>query len=273
MMMKKEQTAQLSFLDTYARVMLSDWQTLMKFIQEHTKRLQQQLQSDPRQTNLNILSEQQIQEIMHGPYHHFVQQQIHAFALLNFANYSLKVDEDEAFKAAKMPQEITKKTIPAKMLQAISQQDIDRIRTELERHFYEAEEQWETLRQESISNLNAQFLKNNLALSEDEKQTLAADEPISELLERFTERQLILPKHKSKQYTFADYYFLKCIIVVHSALSRQQLPHTKKEIDTQLKTFKTCFNQIKLAEQTCIENQKTKLSEIMAVISFVSNYI
>jgi len=269
--MSKEKSTQPFPLGTYARMIIQDWQSLSQFIIKHAKRLQEQHQSTSTETK--NLQESQIDEVLNGPYHDLVQSYYHAISLLMFANYTIKVADDDTFKTVKLPENITQKTIPTKYLDQLTPQTLEQVRATLETRFQEHKQQWLECVEMWRTDISIHFTQCQITLSEDEMQTLVADEPISELLERFVERQLTMPKQKQPRYTFADYFHLKIIVITQSALSRQQLPHTQKDMDAVVKKFKGCLSEIKQKEKSLSKEQQAIIDDALQPIAFMKNYI
>ncbi len=90
-------------------------------------------------------------------------------------------------------------------------------------------------------------------------------EPLSELIDRFTELKLELPKTKKPTYHFSDYLILKLTLCVHSALSRQHVANPEEALQKVLKTLKANFKIIKQTESELIQQQNNRIEALMKI--------
>lgn len=91
---------------------------------------------------------------------------------------------------------------------------------------------WDAFRNKQLQALIDNLLTSNVELIEEEKQQILAPETWSEIVERFRETKLTVPKHLDLETpNMLAYYQLKDILAKQASLGRRMLPNTMVEIE------------------------------------------
>jgi hypothetical protein len=231
-----------------AKLLMTNWMALREIMAKITQtRKEKQEGNTPDLTHL--ITDKQIFNAFYGPYHPLIQKLTKSYALINRIRTYFVITQDDNIKPHIQKENIE---LPKNINTDINAASLDKIQKQLDvvakTHF----QQWE----ENVNNWGHQFVMqltlNEINLSEHEIENFSAAETLSELLDQFTDLSLELPLKKNERYSFTDYFQLKSILCIQSALSRQHKPHDKNEIDTILKNFKRDFKQITQEENNLI---------------------
>lgn len=256
-----------NFIGTYAKVILSDWSSLVEIITKHTTYVKTTIQSEDQGYLIASLSDRQLKDALEGPLQVFFKQNISAFATLMRVQTELNLQKDEVFKekAGQIPSE---NRLPAEKLFTLSLSDVEKCRKSLDQLVKQQDSEWDNIWNQIIDLFLHKFDEIEFPLSDIEIKEFMDREPISELRDRFVDLNLELPKLKNPQMTVEQYFILKAHLVVHSALSRQHKPHTDTDIKPILKSLRPVFNAIREGEQQLNDQQKQQTDEVIQQFEF-----
>lgn len=256
------------FISTYTKSLLSDWSVPTTLLLEETTRLKDIIQSEESKPDPVLalqINEQQINDALNGPFQHFFKAHLHAYATIAKVESALTISKEEFFKEG----EHTADTIyglSTSFLGKIEISTLKQLREKCDALTRQHHADWKTHIQNWQESLIAGFKKNNFLLSDPEIQDFAVNETISELHDRFINLKLGIPKLSNTAFDFQQYFTLKSALAIQSALARMQLPHSDKEIDSQLKNLNSIFKLSSKTEKGLIETQKKALMELVAPI-------
>lgn len=272
-MVKKKQLEH--YISTHARIFLSDWRTLADLVNKHTKLVKESVQSEhneleeeseTKQEKKPVLTTRQINDALNGPYQRFFKDKMTAYAAISRMKLELNIIKNEIFKDKR--QASPELSLPASQLEKFSMQDLHEIQNELNELTEKDNVEWETHLADWQQHIIEALKQYNISLNEIEIIEFQGKEPISELLERFTELNIQLPKTKKNGMNFAAYLTYKTNIAIHSALSRQHQPHEQTDINKILKSLKSVFDKITKEENNLIKKQQAATNAIIAPIAF-----
>lgn len=251
------------FFGTYARIILSDWPALAELLVRYSTPIKVSIKKDkPANTSKLILTKAQIDETLISPFHTFLKPHINAAAMLYRFKFELAVQENEALKE-QLPKLDEKQILPAGTLEKISVNQIEKMQTDLNTLLGQQNKQWNEgllLWKETLVNA---LEKNGVSLSDLEYKELQNQETTSELLDRFVELNIDLPKTRKSEMTFHKYLTLKIDLSIQSALSRTQKPHAQSDIQKVLKKIKTPLEMIRKQEIQIAAQQKQAVEALI----------
>ncbi len=256
------------FISTYTKSLLSDWSVPAKILQEETARMKDIIQSEesrPDPLLASQLNEQQINDALNGPLQHFFRAHLHAYATIAKIESALTISKEEFFKEGEHTVDTIFGLSPA-LLSKIELSTVKQLREQCDALTKQDHADWKTHIQGWNESLLAECKKCNLLLSDNEIQEFTTNQTISELNDRYIDLKLPLPKLNKSAFDFNQYFTLKIILAIHSALSRMQQPHGEKEIDAQLKFYQSTLKSIGKTEKSLAETQKKALTELLAPI-------
>jgi hypothetical protein len=252
------------FFSTYARTLISDWPLVKAWIKKHavSSLKEQHAQSDGSAPDL--LTEDQLYEIIRGPYQELIIHTYSAYAKIVYARQQHKMFNDDTFKDFS---KTNKPTFTEKQSKQIAALDFKNMQEKLTELFQQHTDQWELI----ISQWKEEIVKQLQihSLTDMEIREFHAFDPLGELINRFKDLNLGMPKLKNNQMNFADFLTLKSYLTVHSALSRQHAPNTMADIQTALKPLKPLFDQIRKQEQQLHEQQRAANEAVAEPLSFI----
>lgn len=261
---------------TYCKVLINNWPLIQEIIQDTatlTKiRLSQSETPEPAAFSLALLTDQQLNDSWHGPLHQFLAIKLRAYAVINLVRAALLTQEDETFKPSLPIFQGTDKdnpNIPKTVLETMNLSDLKDLQSQLEAitvtHYNtlcDHIQTWCTTLIDALADTPAR-------LSESEADHLMAPEPLSELLERFTELNIENPKLRNDRINFADYFTLKCDLAIQSSLARQHLENSPNEIRKILKALRPQFSEINKQEKLFIKTVAEETTQVMDPLSAV----
>jgi len=251
------------FISTYTKIIASQYKPLKTFIEDHIHTVPSKLEQSP---TIALLSEKQIDEALNGPFGQYIQTAMATYAALSQLASALNLTQDAFFKTQRidasqkviLPQEL--KNFPPAQLTSIQKQ----INELVNKHHKE----WITQVSEWQTSLLSALQQANIMLSDIEQKDFISDETISELLKQFTEFHLPMPKIALNPISFKDYFVLKTYLAIHNSLARQQLPHTKENVDPTLKQLKNIYVEIEKQGKEKLKSQKEELDKTVEGIKF-----
>ena len=257
------------FVNTYARAMLTDWRPLAKVMQQHTELLIESThkESENDAAQPQIINRRQFDDAIHGPLASFFRHIISAYALVGRFQLEFNIKDNDVFKGKRINLDELPK-IPETVMLNVTIGQIDEMRRELDQMTDQFYQQWMEL-QDAWKNAITQALEEqNITLAVLEITELQGREPMSELLDRFTDLKIDLPKFDKEKMSWQTYLQLKTIVVIHSALSRNQLQHDTQAINKTLKQIKSVFADIDRQEKQLNQEQQATIDQLMTPIKF-----
>ncbi len=271
------------FISTQARILITEWQALAKLIVSHSVPAK-----DKPITNIedlesfdienlenitfstadelpNILSEKQVQTALQGPYGNLIREKMRAYSRIARFRLEMHLSKEELFKN-KRATLAEQEQIPVKKLDKLSFTQLDQIQSELDNLTAEHDQQWREFIEEWSDHL-IQFLnQTKLSLTERETKEFQDEDIATEILPRFIEVSLKLPKKDYAEMSCVDYLHLKALLTIQSALSRQHLAHDDNEIQQKLKDFKSMWSEMEKQEKALLENQKQLTEQVLSAL-------
>ena len=247
------------FTSTYAKNLLADWALISELISKKTAWIKETIQqTDDEQKNTRLLSERQLNDALNGPFQAFFKMHLNAYMQMTKLETALTIAKEEFFKDSEHPVDITF-GIPESILTTTDLSSLKESREQLNQLTQKHHTELETTVQAWVQELLAAFEPNNVPLSKIEIEDFTANQPISELQDRFLNLKVTLPSLKKTDLDFQQYFRLKITLAIHSALHRMQLPNTDKDIEQALKTFQPILKTVGKAEEKLMAEQKTAL--------------
>lgn len=256
------------FTGTYAKNALADWTVIADIIQKKTRWIKETIQS--HQTSLSVspaLSDQQMDDAFNGPFQSFFKLHLTAYANIAKMNTALTLVKEDYFKET---EHLNEKVfaIPGALLEKTEFSTLKKIRDELDAATKLHDTQWETEIKNWITWLLDFLQKNNIQLSDLELQEFSMNQPLSELHDRFIDLKLNLPKLSKSDFNFQQYFTVKIMLAIQSALNRTQQPHTEKDIEQQLKLLGPILKKIDKTEKALLQTQTQAVTQLVANIIF-----
>jgi hypothetical protein len=260
--MKPDNTAKLPL--TSVKIMINEWVTLRAVIHETTKRVQDQFNDNQSRVDptLAFLTDTQINDAIHGPFHALVRQSLSAHSMLSEAFMRLNLNNDEFKQVLNLHLTDADKQKPKAKL--VTDPELNKIKAQLQELTSKHFEQWKTLTHKNQDAIIATFNSNKLMLSETEIKELTDNDPLSELRNRFTDLTLPFPKLKKDVCDVAQYLQSKTILTVRNLLGRQHQPNEQANINRIMKKFKSNFDQINKDEKALIKTQQEETQNILS---------
>lgn len=256
------------FISTHTKLLLGDWSIPTSILREETARLKDIIHSEeskPDPLIASLITDQQIDDALNGPFQHFFKAHLHAYATIAKIESALTITKEEFFKEGEQTTD-TIYGLSTSLLGKIELSTLKQLREKCDALTKQHHADWKSHIQQWRESLLAEFKKNNFLLSNLETQDFAVNETISELHDRFLNLKLALPKLSKSTFDFQQYFTLKSALMIQSALARMQQPHTEKEIDVQLKNLQSIFKSISKTEKELVETQKKAMVELMMPI-------
>lgn len=247
---------------TTGKALLNDWQALRNIIAQITctqKEKQEKVNEDSAHF-FKLLSDTQIDDAFHGPFHPLIHHLTHAYSLITQIRTRLIVTQDDNLKSRVQDSGFD---LPEGLNKEINAASLDKKQRELDEAARHQFQQWRELIGKWQQNFVMQITTSGITLSEGEINEIQQTEPVSELINRFTDLKLEAPKMKKQNYTLNDYLNLKIILIVHSALSRQHITNIDAELQKLLKQLKPHFKTLSQEENELIKQQDTEIKTLM----------
>lgn len=271
------------FIGTQARILMTEWKAVAKLVVTHSVPAKEKpitniedLESFDIENleNItfstadelpNILTEKQIQIALQGPFGGCIREKMSAYAKVARLRLEIHLSKEELFKGKRAVQPEAEQ-IPAKKLEKLNFAQLDSVQNDLDILTETHNQEWQSFIEEWTDYLLEFFSQSNLLLTEREIKELKDEDIATELLPRFIEVGIQLPKKDYSEMSFTDYLYLKALLTAQSALSRQHLPHDDSELQQKLKNFKSLSAQMQKQEQQLLEDQKKMTTDILSTI-------
>ena len=252
------------FFTTYARTLISDWQPVKRWIQEHTVSALKERHQQSSESTPELISEAQLDEITSGPYHPFLKNTYIAYAKLVYARQQYRMFSDDTFKefAASHKHKLTDKE-----METLSNFNFTELQKDLTALFKDSHESWDMVIRQWQQAIIQPLMQHQL--TEREIEEFTAFDPLNEILNRFNDLNLDTPKYKKNSMNFAEYLKLKTFLLLYSALSRQHIPHTQTDLTAAIKPLKSLFSQIQQQDKELNQQQASQYEAIIQPIQFI----
>lgn len=251
------------FTGTYAKNLLADWTVIAQLIHQETVWVKDTINKQNKTAPL--LTDQQINDALNGPLQQFFISHLRAYAAITKVETALTIIKDDFFKENESAIE-NPLGIPDAFLEKMDFSALKELQNKLVTLTQENHKQWESEIQTWTASLLEALKKNNLTLSDIELQDFTINLPISELNDRFLNFKVPFPKLSKATFDFEQYFTLKTKLVIHSALSRSQLPNNDEAIEKISKTLHPILKSIRQAEKKLAEAQEKGLKELTAAV-------
>lgn len=256
---------------TYTKITLSDFKILANLITNHSKLVKEAARETESQEAIEskqprMLTDREILDALNGPLGIFFKDKIMAYSTIARVRLELTISKEELFKEHRQQPEEYK--INKKYLENLTLSEVSEIQNHLDELSENHYEQWH----EKLNEWQQLILKKletlGITLSIVEIQEFLGKEPISELLDRFTDLKIELPKTKKEAMNYSNYLKYKTNIAVFSSLSRQHLSYEEKDINRILKNLKSVFDQIRQEQEQLTKTQEQETNKTIETISF-----
>jgi len=249
-------------IDTTSKVIINDWLAIREIMADiaTTCKEKQETEVGSHENLMTLLSDIQFSDAFTGPFHPFIKKLLASYALICKLRLYLITTQDDNIKPH-ISEPIN--DFPPNINTDINVASLDKIQRQLDETARSQFQQWKEKAKEWQDQLILQLTVHEANLSELEIEAISTQETLSELLNQFTDLHLELPKIKDDKYKFTDYFKLKVILCLHSALSRQHKAHETNDIQIFIKKLKSDFKQIGQQEQGLIKAQGKEIDELM----------
>lgn len=260
------------FTGSYAKIICADWSKISTLILEQTRWTKESVaQGESQDTQSALLSDEQWDDAMNGPYRIFFQPHLKAYADITKLETALMIAKEDYFKETEhSDQKIF--PVPEKLLSKTENSTLSELREQLNEltttHFNEWQTQLGNWLTQCIAELQSAFQKKNIVMSDIESHDLTSNEPLSELNDRYINLSMTLPKLSKSDFNFAAYLTLKLWIIIQSALHRTHQDNLEKEADVLLKSFSPLLKKIDKDEKMLAEKQKNAIHQLISKITF-----
>lgn len=250
----------------YARSILSDWPIVASLFSTLSERTKGKVKlNETSQTAL--LTDQQIESVMEGPYALFLREKLQAYVLFTRVRIEHLIVNEQIFKEIRghVPNEYK---ISETKIKELNNEKLHVVEKELNKltsdHFNQLQEWLTDWQHQLIDAFNA----NGLNLSDIEINDLKDQEPYSAIEDRFVNLNIQLPKLKKGEMNFSKFLKLKADLAAHSALSRQHKPHQQADIDKILKKIKKVLDLVESQEKQLLAEFKKATELAVKSLSF-----
>lgn len=274
------ETIHFFFLSTQARILISEWKELAKCIISHSTPLHEKpitnleelenfdienlenITLGTSSEDTHILSEKQITVALQGPFGAFLNQKIASYAKVARFRLEIHLKSEELFKG-KRTTLAAEDQISEKQLKKITFSELTATQKQLEDLVVEHENEWLEFIKNWTETLIEYFKSSNLPLTDREIKDLYDENLATEILPRFSDLSMQLPKKKYPTMAFIDYLILKSHLAIQSSLSRRHLSHEELDILDILRNFKPQFELMKQQEEALLSSQKALTEEVV----------
>ncbi|MBS0351079.1 MAG: hypothetical protein JSR33_07830 [Proteobacteria bacterium] len=271
------------FLGTQSRILITEWQGLAKIIVAHSVPSQEKVITNIEDLesfdieNLenitfstgdeipNILTEKHLNAALQGPYHGFILDKMRAYAYVARFRLELHLQKEEIFKNKRAVLDQSEQ-IPAKKLTKLTADQLDQMQSDLDQLTEQHDQQWRELINEWSDQLLSYFQQSQVSLTEREINGMKEEDVAAEILPRFIEIGLKLPEKDYSTLSCADYLYLKTLLTLQSALSRQHQVHELKDIEEKIKKYKTVWGEIEKHEKALLSQQLKTTEEVISFL-------
>lgn len=241
-------------ISTDAKVLINDWQALRESLEKNTSLVKGRSVPDISPSPVGLLSDRQLNDGLYGPWQNFFKLKLSAYATITKIRFMQIITQDDTFKDSE-------NAYPKDVLQKFSVTDLDKMQKLLDDQVHLHYQQWQEQIQRWNLPLITHLTENEIPLSDIEIKEFQDQEPLSELLDRFTDLHIEITKPKI--IDFEAYFRLKIHLAVHSSLSRRHQSHEHHEIQKIYKKLKNDFTTINHDEKNLLATQTLETKKII----------
>lgn len=256
------------FLSTYSNALLSDWTVIRDILITETQWMKERVQTDtqPDPILAQQISGQRINDAFNGPFQHFFKAHLHTYAMMTKIESALTIKKEELFKEAENTEHAFY-GISSRHLEKIEISTVKQYKEQCNSVTKQHHQDWQTHIQQWCDAILVECQKNHFTLFDVETQDLQTNQTITELYNRFVDLKLPMQKLSKVPFDFHQYFIVKSMLAIQSALARMQQAPTESAIHEQLKILLPIFKSIKKAEEKTIAAQRKTLNELTAGLS------
>lgn len=250
-------------IGTYAKLLIQNNPTLVTIINDKTRYVKEQIHGESN-TEI-ILTDQQINDALNGPFQSFFKCYLNALAKIAKVTLALNLSNDDLFKEKDFEEPVDH-GIPAHLLATLDFSTINQVEKSFTENVREHFVSLEAIIDDWTQSVLSAMQQHQIPLSDREIQDFAINEPISELNNRFIDLKLELPKLKKGPFDFQEYFTLKSTLAIQSALGRSHQASTSAEINTHLQKLKSPLSSVFETEEKLVAQLKDDLETLLKPI-------
>lgn len=251
-------TLQNHFYNTYAKMLLAHWTVLTQYIHQTTLWVKDTLQEKKDGV---LLSDQQINDALNGPFQQFFKPLLAAQAKLAKLESAVTLSKEDFFKEAESESNKTL-GLAKQLIEKTEISTLKELRKKCDELTTEYYAQWDTHITEWTELLLADFKKMDLVLSDIEIRDFTTRHPVSELDTIYVDLKVPAPKLSKTDFNFSQYFKAKTTLAIHSALNRTQQPNTEHDIAQKMKALKSTLSTIEKTEKKLSDTQKNAIGQL-----------
>ena len=202
----------------------------------------------------------EISDLFQGPYRAWLSCLIDKYMILTKLKAHVTIKNDDNIHPYLHDSNFS---IPAGIKTDQNSAAIDKMIMTLEKLCQTQYQQWQSQQENWQEQFSMLAMGCNLTLSTHEVDNFQHYETISELKEAFATQNTTAPKNKKPYYDFHDYYQMKVTLAIHSALTRQHMPHSIADIEQVYKNFKNYFKTIQQEAEKTLSSMQKEADSIM----------
>lgn len=255
------------FLNTHAILIINELKTLRAIIHKRTKLIKDTVaETAEDNTERALLNQQQLNDILHGPYAGFIKLILSGYAsVIHVQQQKIRQDEGPLKQSASEPSNLP--TLNKNLLNNISHAELEKMISQLNMIAIELEQEWAEHAIQWGNNVTEGFTREKTGLNHSETEELLLAYPLSELIDRFTDIDIKIPDLKKQEhYTFSTFYQLKAKLAAYNYLGREQQICTEEAIKYTVKPLKDIFNRIAREEKNLLDNTEKEINIIIKKI-------
>lgn len=277
-MAKKQKASPL--INTHSRIMIGQWNKLSQLVDKYSSPVKEQQAiensgdiddddffslEEPTEEKPKVLSKDNIEEALRGPYQAFLHNIMASYALICRLRFELHIEKEDVFKGkrAQLPKE---DQLPKQKIDNLKFSQLDEAQQQLEQLCDDYYQQWHALIHQGIDQLTEQCAQQGCHFTELEIKEFHDEEPLSELKARFAEINLTLDPVNFESMNVRDYLQLKSKLSLHNALNRQHQSSDEKTLQKLIKNLQKLFNNIAKQEKKLLAAQAKEAAQFEVIL-------
>ncbi len=219
--------------DSYSRIVLSQTKAIAKLLRQYADI---EMAENPSFASIKLLSNEDIERALTNP-QNSIPLAMHGLAEFIKARTELQDTRDEL---SFLLTEASTRELDEKIRQELAEvvkdlmqveQTIHELYQKLFEFIDEQDQEWQKFRQNTLENIAAQLIANNIPLTDFEKSELHNAENWFSVIKRYRELSLPFPSFINiDRPNRVSYFQLKTYLAIHSSLNRRMLSSTENEI-------------------------------------------
>lgn len=264
------------FVGTYTKVIISNYATLNQILFHRTTTIKDQLINESQSQQENkaegmplVLSNQQLDDALNGPFSSFFKSFLNVFSLIAYLQQQIVQLNDEVF-ASKNENANNSYHIARDKLKKISINDIEMFEQKVNSFMTKSNDEWSDLVNESSQLLIEGFGRLNMKLTDTDLQELYNLYTASELVNRLNDMKVdCSAQEKSTENHLQNYFTLKCKLTLYSYLGREQQQIDNKHIEKSLTSFSELLASLTKKEKEISKRTQKELQDITIPFQFI----